>query len=428
MKKIVGPVCCVALLLTACDNKEILPGKRELIAGITEVDKHTKSVVNSNVKIYPTAATVISSHIDVAGNKQHNSVNYQMSESPKLLWKRSLAGGQVHSDPIAFDNRIFVVNSLGDLICISQDTGAQLWKINIAKQPDDALFSGGLTANGHVIYASTNIGNVVAVDTKSQKIIWTKSLRFPLKGSPLFVTGIVVVNSIEGQTFVLNAADGSLVWSKTTTAEPTIMSESATPAVYGSSLICAYSSGDLKSLDINSGNDIWGEILFSTNTSDSGSAMSHIVASPAIHNGMILAVTSESKMVMFDAADGVKVWEKDIGTVNTPVINNGWVFVLTNDKSIVCLSEKDGAVKWTTDIRELYADKLPKYTEFVGPLLINGNVVVFGSNGDILKLDISTGAQKCIEKIDGMRTSRTPIIVGKKLFAVTDRAELYAIG
>ena len=429
MKGLLLSICCLAVMFAACDRKEILPGKRESIAGIIETNKFDKSVINSSERISASLASTLSSHIDIAGNKQHNSINYKLTQDPKLLWKTSLKGAQVNSDPIAFDGKIFIVNSRGDLLCISQNDGKNLWEVKVAKQPDGATFSGGMTADGSVIYVATNIGDVVAVDVNSQKTIWKKSLKYPLRGAPLVASGKLIVNSIDGQTFALNTSEGDIVWKKTNTSELTVMAESATPALFGNDIICAYGSGDLKSLDLISGNDSWTDVLFSTNIADSGAVISHIAASPVVSGNKVLAATSESKMVMFDASSGIRVWEKDIGTINIPVINSGWIFVLSGDRSVLCLSEADGSVKWTSDIRDLYPEnKYPKNAEFVGPLLINGDVVIFSDHGDILKLDISTGKLKSIYNFSGMSTCRTPIVVGDKLFAVTSRADLYAIG
>ena len=410
-----------AFILVACDNKEILQGKRESIAGVTEISQIGAPGIKSSEKITLQDATSLSEYLDVAGNKQHISINHKMKQDTKRLWKVSLKGSAINSDPIAFGGNVYVVNSNGDLLAISQNDGKKLWSIRIAPQPDTATFSGGITSDGTRIYAATNIGDVVTVDSKTQKIVWKKSLKYPLRGAPLYTNGKLIVNTIDGQTFALNSANGNIIWTKTSPSEMTIMASAGTPALYGNDIICAYSSGDLKSLNIQSGSDNWDEILSSAN-------LSHIAASPIVSNGKVLAATPEAKMVMFDAASGIQIWEKEVGTMTTPVINSGWIFVLTGDRSVICLSEKDGSTKWIVAIKDLYGDKFSKDLEFVGPILINGDIAIFSNNGDIFKLDVSTGKLKKTEKISNMSTNRTPIIVDGKLFAVTSRADLYAIG
>ncbi len=133
-------------------------------------------------------------------------------------------------------------------------------------------------------------------------------------------------------------------------------------------------------------------------------------------------------MVMFDASSGVRVWENEIGTINTPIINNGWIFVLTQSGTMICLSEKDGRVKWVSEVKDLITDKNSMNLEFTGALLINGDIAVFGNTDNIIRLDISTGKMKGITKVDGIETTVQPIVVDGKIIAINSRAELYAIG
>ncbi len=428
MKKFLFVLCGATVLLSACDKKEILPGKRESVDGITESMKFDKAIINSALKISVTPSTIVSEYKDIAGNKQHRALNYKVAQNPKMLWKTSIGGLKVSSEPIALNGYAYVVNSYGDLVCIALKNGEKKWALNIAKQPDDASFAGGITAENSHLYISTNIGDVVAVNVATQKILWRKSIKYPLRGAPLYADGIVIVNSIDGKTFALNSSNGSIVWIKKLQGEMTVMSKSSTPALYGNSIICAYSSGDLKSYDLHSGSDNWDEVLFSENLADSGSVMAHIAASPVVSNGNILATTSESGMVMLDASSGVRIWEKEIGTINTPLVNSGWIFVLTSTGAMICLSEKDGAVKWVSEIKKLIPDQYSENAEFVGALLINGDIMVFSNTNNIVKLDISAGKVKGITSIEGTETTVAPIVVDSKIIAVNSRAELYAIG
>lgn len=429
MKKILWVICVAIFLTVACDKKEILPGKREAIEGMTGVDHVVTPSRQFNDKIIPSATTILTSYTDISGNKQHNSPNFKVAGNIKLLWKTSLGGGEINSDPIAFGSNVFVVNSNGELICISQKNGEKLWKTKVAQQPEGGVFSGGLTANSNVIYVATNIGEVVALNVATKSITWKKALKYPLRGAPLYAGGKVIVNTIDGKTFALNAQNGNIDWTKKNQSESTIMAESATPALNGASVICAYGTGDLKSLELRTGMENWGELLLSSDVDESGSVIAHIVASPVVLKDKVIAATSSSELMMLDATTGIKLWERSVGTIRPPIANAGWIFLLTNDKAVVCLSEKDGTTRWIIELKDIYIEKKhASRLEFSGPLMINGDIVIFSDDGDVIKLDISTGKLKSIEKVSGMSTSRTPTIVNGQIFAVTKRSELYAIG
>jgi outer membrane protein assembly factor BamB len=67
-------------------------------------------------------------------------------------------------------------------------------------------------------------------------------------------------------------------------------------------------------------------------------------------------------------------------------------------------------------------------TKWSGPLVINGDVVVVNDAGYIISLDISTGKLRKKQFFEKAQLARSPIVVDGKLFALTERADLYAIG
>lgn len=418
----------VSVLFSACDKKEILPGKREAISGITEYNEIANDVSSVSETVSLTPATNVASCVDIEANKQHTALNYKMPKAMKKLWKTSVGGSRINSNIIAFGQNLYVVNSNGVLTCLSQIDGKKQWDKLVAKQPDDAIFSGGLTAHRDVIFVATNIGEVKAINSKTQKELWSTNLKYPLRGVPFYSAGKIIINSIENQTFALDASTGKVVWTKSASQEETIMAESGTAAELNNDVICAYTSGDLKSLKAQNGSTNWEDVLFSSNLSESGSVFSHIVASPVIFNGGVLAVTSEAKMALSDAVSGIRLWEKEIGTLNTPAVNNNWIFVLSSDNRVICLSAQNGGIKWNKIVQDLYGEKYPESSNWVGPLLINGEVVIFNDSGDVLKLDSSTGKLKEKVTIKNANIVKKPIIVNGKLFAITNRAEIYAIG
>lgn len=426
-KKYILAVCLVGVLSTACEKKEILPGKREeFLKSMEENTIINKSIANEKVQI--SSAVSIESHVDVAGNKQHNMVNNKMSANPSVLWKKSFGRGPINASAISFGGNIYIVDSRGILFCISQKSGEVVWEKLIAKQPDESVFSGGLTSDNGVIYVTTNIGDVVAIDSKTQKNLWTKSLKLPLKGSALFVNGKLIVTTVDSQTFSLDSRTGAIVWTKTVNKEQTMMAESSVPALSRSGVVCAYSSGDIVSLDLNSGSDNWADVLCSANISESGFVISHIAASPVVHGDSVLAATSESKMVLTDAATGARIWEQNIGTINTPLIMNGWVFALTNSGELVCLSMKDGSIKWKVNAKTFSNEKKPEDVLLTGPMIINGNIVIFDATGNIMSFDPSTGLFRKKINIEKASIARVPMIINGVMYAVTNRAEIYAIG
>jgi outer membrane protein assembly factor BamB len=419
------------VLVGACDKKVPLPGKREPIIGVTigrgllQADNNAAS---AGVVVSP--AVTNEEHVDDCGSKQHVSVNHKMPRKLRVLWGVPVGSGPINSGIIAFGGKVYSIDSSGMLICADQKTGSIIWRKKVAAQPDDGIFSGGMTANNGILYIGTNIGTVVAVDSKTRKELWSQNVQCPTKGAPLFVYGKIVVNTADSQTYALDSTNGKVLWVKAMNKEQTQMAGAGSPSVFENCVICGYSSGDVAALGIADGFDKWIDVLFPGNISDSGSAMQHIGGSPVVDRGQALVVTAEDKMVLFDAASGARLWEKDIGTAVTPVVHNDWIFMLTNDGTMVCVSMKDGAVKWAVDASAHCKKKDSKFSvdHLVGPLLINGDVVLFGNRGEIMYFDATSGSIKKVERLEKVYIGKTPIVAGEKMFMISEDGKLYCVG
>ena len=203
-----------------------------------------------------------------------------------------------------------------------------------------------------------------------------------------------------------------------------MMVESSVPAIYGSDVICAYSSGDVLSLNASTGLNNWEEVLLSSNTSESGFVMSHVAASPVVYGNTVLVATSESKIELIEAVGGVRVWEQDFGTIITPIIVGKFAFVMATDGNLVCLSMEDGSIKWKTNIKKVVKEQFRLEYSMVGTLLVNGNIAVFNSVGDFAQFDPSTGSLKDLKRFGRIYTSKTPMIVDETMYLITNRASI----
>ncbi|MDR3031377.1 MAG: hypothetical protein LBU35_03270, partial [Holosporales bacterium] len=141
MKKCVLLIYAIAIISAACEKKEILPGKREEV--FSALNKEADKTIAS-LKIIATTASSIDSYVDIGGNKRHNHINYQMPQNPQTIWKTDIGRGPITSDPIYINGNIYAIDSLGILCCVSAKDGKIVWKKEIAKQPDESVFSGGL--------------------------------------------------------------------------------------------------------------------------------------------------------------------------------------------------------------------------------------------------------------------------------------------
>ena len=69
------------------------------------------------------------------------------------------------------------------------------------------------------MFAADHEGKVSAIDVASGKRLWSTELDVAISGGVGYASGQVLVGSIEGEVYVLSAADGSVIWTATVSSE-----------------------------------------------------------------------------------------------------------------------------------------------------------------------------------------------------------------
>ena len=74
-------------------------------------------------------------------------------------------------------------------------------------------------ANSDTVFAADHEGKISAFNVATGKRRWSTELDVPLSGGVGYAAGQVLVGSVEGEVYVLDAADGSLLWSAKVSSE-----------------------------------------------------------------------------------------------------------------------------------------------------------------------------------------------------------------
>jgi outer membrane protein assembly factor BamB len=138
-------------------------------------------------------------------------------------------------------------------------------------------------------------------------------------------------------------------------------------------------------------------------------------------NGNIL-VCSPDKTALIEADSGIRIWEQNIGTLYTPLVNNGYIFILTNDRYLVCLSMDDGTMLWKQDLAEHFS----KNVQLLRPIISNSLISVFDNFGNCKSFNPANGSLAKQNQYK-LRLSDTPLIINKKLYCITENADIHAL-
>jgi outer membrane protein assembly factor BamB len=225
-----------------------------------------------------------------------------------VLWSDSGYGYPFTSSPAVADGVVYFIGPEA----VNASTGAVLWTYCICFQ----INASPTVANG-VFYSGSLVNAVFyAIDANTGVPIWTfesgKTRDYAFSSSPSVSNGVVYASSDDGNLYALNASTGTLVWDY-----PSGGSTAVTDGV-----VYAPSLAGLNALNASTGALLWNSSLFG----------SPAVAGGVVYFGG----SGDNNLYALNASTGASLWSYTTGgTVETrPAIANGVVYVGSDDGKV----------------------------------------------------------------------------------------------
>ena len=218
---------------------------------------------------------------------------------------------------------------------------------------------------------------------------------------PALADGKLYVVSTDGKIEALDAATGKTLWKQSTRMGDGIWPfrhkkpgpdarYAGGPSVLGNLLVVGTLDGHVYALDAATGKQLW-----------SAEVDDEVISPPAIDAGTVYARTNSGSVYAFDANNGERKWVYDQANVpllslrgNGPLLAvHGVVLFGSDDGNIVSLRGDTGAIQWKLPITKgLGRTDIQKLNDADDTLQIDGNIVYATAyHGELTAIDAAQG-------------------------------------
>ncbi|MGC6330402.1 PQQ-like beta-propeller repeat protein [Rhizorhabdus sp. FW153] len=358
----------------------------------------------------------------------HVSLGQQLS----VAWSRKIAGStskaRLAAGPVAGGGRIYVIDVDARIHAFDQKTGAPVWEAVLGDKNGNkaSLFGGGVSYNAGKVYATNGVGDTAAFDAGTGSQLWKVHLGGPLRGAPSIGNESIYVMSQDNQLYALKEANGETLWTASGSLENAGVFGAGAPAIGQGTVIAGFSSGELTAYRYENGRVVWQDSLSRTSINTSVASLVDIDASPVIDQGRAYAIGEGGRMIAMDILTGQRLWEVNVGGLETPVVAGEWIFVVTDDARLLCITRTGGRIRWQTQLpRWKNVKKKKNAVSWSGPILAGGRLILTNTLGQLVEVGVADGAVGRTTKL-GDTIYASPIVADNMLFVLTDGGKLVA--
>jgi outer membrane protein assembly factor BamB len=407
---------------TVGNRVSILAGENDIVTD--------KSI--ADVQVVVPAPEVNTNWAQPGGSASKAIGQLALGEAPTRVWTARVEGGtsraRLAATPVVGDGKLFAIGVDATVRAFAADTGAPLWSTSISEGKDnrEARFGGGVSYDDNRVFATTGLGEVVALNAADGKEAWRAKPGGPLRGSPTIANGALYALTQDNQLFAIDQTNGQVQWAASGTLETQGVFGVGAPAVSQGSIVTGYSSGELSAYRYENGRVLWQDALSRTSVSISVSSLADIDASPVIDNGRVYAVGEGGRMVALELSTGQRLWEQNFAGISTPWIAGEWLFVVTDDARLVCLARTTGKARWIAQLRR-YGNEKKRSDPVIwyGPVLAGNRLVLTNSRGEIAYVSPTDGSVQQTIEVGGAFTL-PPIVANQTLYTLDEAGTIAA--
>ena len=421
------------LALAACSEKEfILEGERtavlapvERVLTVAEAGAEGAQIGQATINENFTHPGVSAGH---AGG--HLSLNWPLS----LEWTAGIEGAPDQTvdlaQPVIANDAIYAIGADGALTSFDLASGAVNFSSVIEAYDDDPLpgVVGGIAAGDDHILAHTSQYDLVALSPDDGTVLWSITHPERLKGGPTLIGDEgVLVSDINGQLYLYDVQTGARLWQRAGLPTNTVVFGAPAPAFAANEVVLAGAGGELSIYDPVTGDLLWADNLASFNPRTPLQELADVRAHP-VHDGKLVFIQSLSgRMVSFQAATGIEIWEQPITSIEMPWLAGQSIYTMSVEGRLYALRRNDGAARWVTALPDalpegVFADEnAPRYS---GPVVASDMVFVINRSGRLYAFDAATGDETLSLSIDGPVTT-APTVAQEYLAVLNSQGKLF---
>jgi len=295
-----------------------------------------------------------------------------------------------------------------------------VWTVNNyskeEKKSSPLLF---LENKDEILIVADSISKFYAVNINDGNIIWSKKNVTPFNSEIKIYDNKFFIIDYENILHCYSLKTGEKIWSYKTENVLIKSQKKLSIKIENEIVYFNNSIGDITALDVEQGKLIWQ--LPTQNNNIYAQSFSLKGSDLTIDKKSIYFSNNNNEFFSIDLSNGNINWQQKINSSIQPILYDDIIISVSNEGLLIFLNKVTGKLIRITDTLKVFKEKKKSQIHVVGFAIGTNKIFITTSNGRLLIIDIKTGKNNKIIKIDGNKISK-PFINNNMLFVIKNKA------
>ena len=316
------------------------------------------------------------------------------------VWSTSVGSSEgFNFHPVVAGDAVYAASHRGNLAKISLATGNKVWEASVPER-----LSIGPGSDGRTTVAVSTKGTVYAYDDTGKQI-WKVNVSSEVLSEPIVAGGIVIVRALDNRFIGLDAQTGARKWTyQRQQSALSLRVGYGMLAIGNEVIVTGFSGGRFGMIAIANGGLVWETPVSFPKGFSEIERLNDVSAKPSMEGDIICAVSYQGRVGCGQARTGNLIWFKDYSSYTGTTQSAELVFSANEKSYVTAFATKDGTQVWE-NTQLTYRD--------VGESLAVGKVLLLGdAQGYVHALTQASGEIIARIRHDSNPISAAPIAVG----------------
>ncbi|WP_420554360.1 outer membrane protein assembly factor BamB [Neptuniibacter marinus] len=345
-------------------------------------------------------------------------VSFDAEKKVSVLWSASVGSGlgeKYHQvRPVIDGEHIYAADKDGSVFAFDLETGNKVWEVEL-----ETTVIGGVGAGFGRVAVANDEGEVVVLSGDDGAELWRANVNSEVSAAAQFNEELAVFQLINGKVIAFDISTGEQRWLYDSQIPRLTLRGTSSPIVASDVTFAGFASGKLVAIDNAKGVAIWESRVALPQGRSELERMVDIDGRPLLVDRMLYVSSYQGRLVAINPFRAQVVWAQDVSSYHSLAAGFGNVYVSEADDAVQAFDRASSASVWRQ--AELANRGI------TAPATIGNEVVVADFEGYLHFMSQTDGHFVARHKVDSSGVYGDMIVKDDVLYVLTNSGRLAAL-